>query len=215
MNIFDPNNRGFLALKLNRAAGKKGKNATQIAKEIDLSQPTISAVLRGAQASMSAYTKVAEYLGVPMKPEKSVITKIPNARYKVPKPVYATLEEQMGGYGSVYNKHEDGSIEHSYNGEVPKKLTKETLERIDAKAQEDGQAYPGKKLTKEDIVLAERETMYVTTNPSGGMRFTNVKPRHITTLPAPIVQNEFTRWQAWVIMALQVVMILFLIFPVK
>lgn len=184
MNIHDSNNRGFLALKLNRAAGKKKETGVSIAKALGIHSTTACKILRGEHASMEMYGKVAEYLGVPMKPEKSLLSHI-----------VAHRDDFVGiGAASILDALE---------------------------------THP-KKLTKEEIVQAERETIQrikATAGSNGTMSMklegsTDGKhwqemPMQTTYLPAPIVQDSFTEWQAWVIMALQVVVILFLIFPTR
>lgn len=187
----EQNNKGLLALKLNKAMGEKNVSQLDIAKAVDLSQATISEIMRGKDtASLRAYNKVAEYLGVSIRPEKSLVTK----------PHFSTLADV------------EPALTEKYLENMPKKLTKEDIVQAEKETQDEM-----KRQFCGSTEIASEEENVLTVRWKKGTSFPHeyFGKDPSVTLPAPIVQNEFTRWQAWVVIALQVVVILFLIFPVK
>lgn len=59
-----------MAEALREAIRKSGKSALELSKETGVPQPTISAFLLGRDMRLSRATKLANYLGLELKPRK-------------------------------------------------------------------------------------------------------------------------------------------------
>lgn len=181
-------NKGLLALKLESSRKKQKITMEDISKRTDINVRGVSRILKGDDSySLKAYSRVAEYLGVPMKPEKSLVTN------KEPE-----LKSGIEQCEDFKKRREDKQ----------KTITKDKITNW-------GNTFPPEtKLTKYDIVEREKAERDKLQESAHKVLDENYHPQiQEIHLKAPTIQNEFTKWQAWVIMALQVVVILFLIFP--
>lgn len=201
MNINDHNNKGLLAIKLRKALKAKGLMNKDIEDRTGLAKSTVGAILRGADTySMDSYKKVAEYLGVDIKPKKSLMT---GGTLKTPSLV-----------------HFDGT-------DGFKKLTKEDIvqKERDIMVPRGKEWWDAEKEMQDEMERqfcgntesASEEESALTVRWKKGTSFPYECFGHApsVTLPAPIVQNEWSKFQYGILIGLNILILLFLIFPAK